>query len=29
MNKSNKVLNYWLDVISAIKNEFSFLSLMK
>lgn len=24
MNKSNKVLNYWLDVISAIKNEFPF-----
>lgn len=24
MNKSNEILNYWLNVISAIKNEFPF-----
>lgn len=24
MNKSNEILNYWLNVISAVKNEFPF-----
>ena len=24
MNKSNEILNYWLNVISAIKNEFPY-----